>query len=307
MTKKLLALLLAIAMMLALVACGGNNAADNTADSTVNDVADSTVNDAADSSADDTVGSDTQNDAQNSTQNDAQDNSQDAPADETPAPEAAPALNRIDFTLKNIGDSFRLEVENLPEGAEVMWSISDESVATIAEDGTVTAVAGGTATATAAFGDGGSGLSCIVRVAAETAAEGGAENGDGFGTFLADVMGKYELPMGLMEVSEPELIDNFFVGLSDIATEQVLVCLTMMGPMNGEIVAVEVSDSADVAAVEKILKDRVAYMIESGAFYPEAVETWEKHSRVISEGNFVLLVTSASCDAIVEDFRAFVK
>lgn len=298
MTKKLLALLMSLAMVLTLVACGGNNAADNS-DNTQNDT---TVNDTAGDTANDSAANDTDDD----TQNDVKDDQQDTSAEENTDSESAapsPALNRMDFTLKNVGDSFRLEVENLPEGAEVKWSISDEAVATIAEDGTVTAVAKGTATATAAFGD--VALACIVRVTAEEGGE--SQSGKSFSAFYADVMGKYELPMGLMEVSEPEMIGNYFAGLNDIATKQMLVCLTMMGPMNGEIVAVEVANSGDVAAVEKILNDRVAYMIESGAFYPEAIETWEKNSRVVSTGNFVLLVTSASCDDIVADFRSFAK
>lgn len=303
MTKKLLAMLLAAAMMLALAACGGkNDVAQNSTDTGKNDtVANVPAEDApaAEDAKEESA------DAKEEPADPVPEDTADTPADSEETVDPVPTLNRVDFTLKNVGDNFRLEVEHLPEGAEVTWSISDKAVAAIAEDGTVTAVGAGTATATAAVGD--VALSCIVRVSAEAASEGGEQSGEGFGVFLAEVMGKYELPMGLMEVSEPELIENFFMGLSDIATEQVLVCLTMMGPMNGEIVAVEVSDSADVAAVEKILHDRIAYMIDGGAFYPEATETWEKNARVISEGNCVLLVTSASCDAIAEDFRSFVK
>jgi hypothetical protein len=283
-------------MMLTLAACGGkNDVAQNTVDTGAAD-------DAADTTVSDTV---PETDAKDEAADSDADNTQSDAADGAEETDPVPALNRNDFTLKNVGDTFRLEVEHLPEGAVVTWSISDEAVATVAEDGTVTAVAAGTATATAAFGD--VAMSCIVRVNAETADEGGAVGGNSLNAFVADVMGKYELPMGLMEVSEPELISNFFAGLSDIATEQVVVYLTMMGPMNGEIVAVEVKNGSDVAAVEKILNDRIAYMIDGGAFYPEATETWEKNAKVVSEGNFVLLVTSASCEAIAEDFRAFVK
>jgi len=297
MTKKILALLLAFAMMLALVACGGNAAQNN----------DAAQNNAADTGANNETAGNAADDAQDATQNAPEEDEQDAPAEETPAPDedAVPALNRADFTLKNVGDSFRLEVENLPEGAAVTWAISDESVATIAEDGTVTAVAAGTATVTAVIEGSDAVFACIVRVTAEESGE--SQSGKSLSAFYADVMGKYELPMGLMEVNEPEMIGNYFADLTDIATKQMLVCLTMMGPMNGEIVAVEVSNSSDVAAVEKILNDRVNYMIESGAFYPETIETWEKNSRVVSAGNFVLLVTSASCDDIVADFKAFAK
>ena len=295
MTKKILALLLAFAMMLALVACGGNAAQNN--DAAQNDAADTGANnETAGNAADDAQ------DAEDATQNAPEEEEQDAPAEETPAPDedAVPALNRADFTLKNVGDSFRLEVENLPEGAAVTWSISDESVAAIAEDGTVTAVAHGTATVTAVIEGSDAVFSCIVRVS-------GQESGKSLSAFYSEITGKYELPMGLMEVGDPEMIGNYFAGLNEIATEQTLVCLVMMGPMSAEFVAVEVTNAGDVAAVEKILNDRVAYMIESGAFYPEAIEVWETSARVVSAGNFVLLVTSASCDDIVADFKAFAK
>ncbi len=60
-----------------------------------------------------------------------------------------PELNYKDVTLSLPMETVSLEVTNLPDGVEVLWSSSDESVATVASDGTVTGVNSGTATITA--------------------------------------------------------------------------------------------------------------------------------------------------------------
>lgn len=66
-----------------------------------------------------------------------------------------------------VGGSFRLTATVLPEDADnktVVWSSSDEAVATVSEDGTVTAVAAGEAVITASCGD--LSAECNVTVAA---------------------------------------------------------------------------------------------------------------------------------------------
>lgn len=51
------------------------------------------------------------------------------------------------------GMSYQLEAYVTPEGETVVWSSDNESVATVGQDGTVTAVSAGTASVTAAAGD----------------------------------------------------------------------------------------------------------------------------------------------------------
>ena len=68
-------------------------------------------------------------------------------------------LNREDMTLSK-GESFKLQLSGVTTAP--VWSSSNTSVATVAGDGTVTAVGSGTATVTVSW-DGAS-LSCIVRV-----------------------------------------------------------------------------------------------------------------------------------------------
>jgi hypothetical protein len=56
--------------------------------------------------------------------------------------------------------------------------------------------------------------------------------------------------------------------------------------------------------VKAILQSRVDYMVDGGAWYPEPTELWQNSARVVSNGNYVMMVVNASCDAIVNDFNA---
>lgn len=56
-------------------------------------------------------------------------------------------LNQAEHTFTQAGQTFQVKVlENQPEGTSLVWSTSDKSVVTVADDGTVTAVGEGTAT-----------------------------------------------------------------------------------------------------------------------------------------------------------------
>lgn len=70
------------------------------------------------------------------------------------------SLSVEDFTLFEAGETAKITVDGLPEGASVIWSTSNESVAVV-QDGKVTGTGGGTATVTATIGD--TELKCIVR------------------------------------------------------------------------------------------------------------------------------------------------
>ena len=213
-----------------------------------------------------------------------------------------PRLNRTDFTLKNAGDSFRLQIQNLPEGAEMgTWSISDEKVATIAEDGTVTAVAGGRATASIEVELGGETLTltCIVRCSApaaqqpEDGAEGSTEEpseggeSDALPTlsdFYNTLSETYQI--GGLATYEGELLDNYYPGLSAISTKQCLVQETMMTMANAAVSLIEVENSSDVQTVKDILAARAKAQADGGAWYPASCETWA-NAVIVSTGNYV--------------------
>ena len=102
----------------------------------------------------------------------------------TPTPTPTPqvtvnsiSLNRSDFTLSSIGEQWTLTANVSPagSGATLTWTSTDSSVATVDENGTVTAVNKGTATVTASVGD--VKAECIVRVTASAPSGGGTTSG----------------------------------------------------------------------------------------------------------------------------------
>lgn len=70
-------------------------------------------------------------------------------------------LSKTDITFFNPKESIYLHAENLPNGVEIVWSSSDESVATVESNGHVVAVGAGTCNITATAGQ--YSASCIVR------------------------------------------------------------------------------------------------------------------------------------------------
>ena len=161
-------------------------------------------------------------------------------------------LNRTDFTLFSAGSTFQLKYQ-APAGAqgEAAFASSDEAVATVAQDGTVTAVAPGSATITLTYGD--LTASCTVRCRWEDApadtgdsstggtgdiSQGGteeptepetpaAENVD-LQSFFDTINTAYEMPF-MMAVDSTGL-DSFYAGLTGISTQQLVVYQCGMSP-----------------------------------------------------------------------------
>ncbi len=82
----------------------------------------------------------------------------------TPSDVTGITLNREDFTLEKAKDTWPLNPQVTPSGATgtITWTSSNENVATVDENGVVTAVGGGNCTITATSGT--ATASCIVRV-----------------------------------------------------------------------------------------------------------------------------------------------
>lgn len=260
-----------------------------------------------------------------STPNDTSAPEQDAPGDSSqPVPEPEPAamltLNKSDFTLFKVGDSYQLRYTMEPDCDCIPeFSSSDPAVATVSEDGTVTAVAPGTVTITLEYG--GLTAKCTVRCKfeADTSASGSGGSGSsssGSGSssstsassvdlsaFYATLTSSYEFP-SFMALADQEIMDMYFSGLSGVDTQQCLVYANMMSMNMGELALVQVKDSKDAAAVKAILQARVDYMIDGGAWYTDPTELWTSSSRVVSNGNYVMMVVNENCDAIVDDFNA---
>ena len=82
--------------------------------------------------------------------------------EETTEAEVSLAISKEDLTFFSAGEQYQLTVSGAPEGAVIVYSINDESVATVNPNGLLTAKGGGTATVTVTV-DEYPPLSCIVR------------------------------------------------------------------------------------------------------------------------------------------------
>lgn len=203
------------------------------------------------------------------------------------------------------------------------WTSSDETVAAVSQDGTVTAVARGTATITAARG--GDGAACLLHRPLQAAGGSarfrrreqllpGSGNGGSssqapaadqvdLSAFYTQLSGDYEFP-SFMQQADQELMEIFYPGLSAVSSQQMLVYVNQMSMNMGELALIEVTDSKDVDGVKAILQARIDGMINGGAWYPEPTRIWTECSRVVSNGNYILMVVHEQCDAIVDDFNA---
>ena len=100
-----------------------------------------------------------------------------------------------------------------------------------------------------------------------------------------------------------EMLDGFYPGLSAIDTKQMMIYQPMMGAVVCEIALVEVANGADVDAVKSIFQSRIDTQVDGGAWYPESIEGWKSNSRVVANGNCVMLIAYSECDAVVDAFN----
>lgn len=126
--------------------------------------------------------------------------------------------------------------------------------------------------------------------------------------FYESVISGADMP-AMMQV-EGETLDMFYPGLTAIKTNQCGVYTAMISAVVGEIALVEVQNTADVQAVKDIFQARIDYQVgddenPGGAWYPETIEGWKNGSRIVSNGNYVMLVALYDgADSVVDSFNA---
>ena len=236
---------------------------------------------------------------------------------------AALALDKSDFSLFKAGSSYQLKATvSGVDAPKVTWTSSDETVAAVSQDGTVTAVARGTATITAAVEGTELRASCTVRCKLpedQPVSGGGNSSSQGSGNggsssqapaadqadlsaFYTQLSGDYEFP-SFMQQADQELMDIFYPGLSAVSSQQMLVYVNQMSMNMGELALIEVTDSKDVDGVKAILQARIDGMINGGAWYPETTALWEKAEICVS-GNYLMLVSHENAADIAASFYA---
>lgn len=112
-----------------------------------------------------------------------------------------------------------------------------------------------------------------------------------------------------MMAMEGETLEAYYPGLSALSLKQCVVQMAMISASGVEIALVEVSSSADVETVKGIFQARIDYQVgdgesPGGAWYPEPTEMWKSNSRIVSNGNYVMLVAYGDADAVVDSFNA---
>lgn len=325
MKRRTYALLLALALSASLLtSCAGGSGSDSSSSQSNGGVSSSQTEDQSkpDASTPDSSlpdGSTSQQPAPDGS------TSQEAPGDavtDEPQAEASLSLDTNDFTLFSAGSSHTLKATVQPSGQKVTFTSGNEKVATVDQNGKVTAVAPGTAKITVTAGD--LTATCIVRCRWEDSkpSNGGSSSSGGnsggsstpetpetpapaqvdLSAFYTTESGKYEF--GMVTLADAELAANVYPGLFDIATEQCLPYINMMTMNTSEIVLVQVTNSSDVDKVKSILQSRIDAQVEGGAWYPSAIDAWQNNSRIVSNGNYIMMVVHESCDSIVSDFNA---
>ena len=277
MKRRTYALLLALALSASLLtSCAGGSGSDSSSSQSNGGVSSSQTEDQSepDASTPDSSLPDS-----STSQQPAPDGStsQEAPGDavtDEPQAEASLSLDTNDFTLFSAGSSHTLKATVQPSGQKVTFTSGNEEVATVDQNGKVTAVAPGTAKITVTAGD--LTATCIVRCRWEETPAGGDSSSSGgnggssstpetpeapapaqvdLSAFYTTESGKYEF--GMVTLADAELAANVYPGLFDIATEQCLPYINMMTMNTSEIVLVQVTNSSDVDKVKSILQSRI--------------------------------------------------
>lgn len=225
-------------------------------------------------------------------------------------------LNKTDVTLKKAGSTFRLRYTAQPDTDGIPSFTSDKpEIATVDESGNVTAVAPGQATITVEYD--GAKAACVVRCRwDEQSGSSGSSSGSSgssvskvdLSSFYSTITGKYQF--SFMTEADDATLTNFFAGLSDLSLSQRVIYLCGMSPAPvGDFALVQVSDSKDVDTVKAIFQARIDYMVgdgngPGGAWYPGPTEMWENQSRIVANGDYVMLIVHENCDDIAKEFNA---
>ena len=327
MKRRILAMALASALALSLAACGGGNGGGSA--SSTPGGSSSVSSSQPDGSAPD--GSNPDVSSPDGSQPDASD--PDGSASGSAGGSASSAeglkvtltLNRTNIELNKAGATFRLRYTAEPDTDGIpTFTSSDTKVATVAEDGTIKAVAPGKATITVTY-DGATATASVncswkeSQPAPTPKPDASKPDSSGSGSssssasvnlsdFYTTTTGKYQF--SFMMEADDTMLSTFFAGLSNLTLAQQVVYLCGMSPSpHGDFVLVQVSDSKDVDTVKSILQARIDYMVgdgngPGGAFYPMEQTMWEENARIAVNGDCVMLIVHPDCDSIVDDFNA---
>ena len=296
--KRILALALASAMVLSLAACGKK---------------DEPAPEASGSSS-------SSQSTPDASQPEADKSEEPAPeADKSEEPAAELKLNNTDFSLFKAGATFQLKVAGAEKDAKILWTSSDEKIAAVDEKGVVTCVAAGAATITAEV-DGQkltAKVYCKVEDAAEAVkpeekpAEKPAASADLTAFYatleqmMLDTMGEENAPS--MMPMDSAMLDSYYPGLTALGLKQCVVAGPMISAVVAEFALAEAKDAAQAAQAAKIFQARIDAQVNGGGWYPATIEGWENNSRIVTNGNYVMMLAIENNQPYVDAFNALFK
>lgn len=122
--------------------------------------------------------------------------------------------------------------------------------------------------------------------------------------FVADLANQYgENFAANANVVEAGMHNDLYPGISDIGTKQLAIYQPMMGAVVCEIALAEVNNASDVDAMKAIFQARIDAQVDGGAWYPESIEGWQNNSRIVTNGNYVMMIAWSFCDEAVDAFN----
>ena len=231
------------------------------------------------------------------------------------APEMPFDLSHMDVTLSKQGETFTLTTSQ-PD-AKVYFGSDNEAVATVDDNGVVTAVAPGTATIMVE-NEAGQSATCVIRCDWKVAEEQPAEKPEAPAGTSVDLKAFYEEILASAGENAPfmmdvvadlgaEGIEMLYPGLGAIAANQQVLYMPAMSAVACEIAMIECANAADVEAVKAIFQARIDAQVDGGAWYPETIEGWKNNSDIVVNGNYVAMfvIPEGMMDAASEFGKLF--
>ena len=102
-----------------------------------------------------------------------------------------------------------------------------------------------------------------------------------------------------------DMLNNYYPGLADLDLEQMEIYMSMISFSSGELALAQAKSADDAAQVKDIFQARIDSKTTEGPNnYPDEVEMWQRSSKLVTNGEYVMLVCAEDCDAIVSAFDA---
>ena len=96
-----------------------------------------------------------------------------------------------------------------------------------------------------------------------------------------------------------DLLDNYYPGLKDLSTKQLIAEVPQMSSKVNELAFVECKSEADAQKAQKIFQRRMDDQAAGGAMYPETLAAWKK-AKVCVNGRYAALIASADHQSAIE-------